>query len=162
MKHELSVDEDWSLSIRTSYQGAIIYWQFRWRLMIISSESSRFLFHHRVIYKRGSMIPELFLHSVYISKRRSLPVLRDSLSASRDAERPWTSSPMSSATPADFIDVRVRKARAPHLSFERTEIVLLCILKKKISLSVYRFAPRDFARPTWHVQFAFHHWSLKN
>jgi len=38
---------------------------------------------------------------------------------------------MSSASPADFIDVRARKARAPHLGFERTEIVLLCVLKKK-------------------------------
>jgi len=59
------------------------------------------------------------------------------------SERLWTSLPMSSATPADFIDVRASKARASHLGFERTEIVLPGVLKEKISLSVYRFAPQD-------------------
>jgi len=38
---------------------------------------------------------------------------------------------MSSATPADFIDVvRASKTRAPHLGFDRTEIFALCTEKK--------------------------------
>jgi len=68
---------------------------------------------------------------------------------------------MSSATPADFIDVRASKARAPHLGFERTEIVLPGVPKEKFHRR-FIVSHRGITRPTWHVQYAFHCWSLKN
>lgn len=160
-KHELSVDEDWSLSVRTSYQGAIIYWQFRRRLMIISPESSRFLLHHRVIYERiddTGTFPAFGLQA----KRGALSQFYETLFLhQRDAERPWTSSPMSSATPADFIDVRSKQSTCSASWLWANRNCFALRTEKKISLSVYRFAPRDFARSTWHIQFAFHHRSLK-
>lgn len=151
-EHESSI-EDWSLPIRTSYQNAIIYWQFRRRLVIISPslEPSRFLF--RVIWINDTGTFPAF----GIRANGALSSFTRLSSCIARFERPWTSLPMSSATPADFIDVRASKARAPHLGFDRTEI-LPCVLKKRFHcLSVYRFAPQD--RPA-HVTRTVHFPSL--
>lgn len=154
-EHESSIDENWSLPIRTSYQNTIIYWQFR-QLMIILLEPSRFLFRHRMIWINDTgTFPAFGIRANALSSftRLSSYIAR--------SKRPWTSLPMSSATPADFIDVvRASKTCAPHLGFDRTEIFALCTEKKFHCRFIV--SHRGIARPTWHIQYTFHHWSLKN
>lgn len=148
-EREQSADEDWSLPIRTSYRSAIIYWQFRRRLMIISLVPSRFLLRHRVIYERIDNTGTFPAFDLRRANGALSSFTRLSSCIAR-SERPWTSLRMSSATPADFIDVRASKARAPHLGFDRTEIVLLCVLKKRFHCR-FIVSHCGIARPTWHV-----------